>query len=435
MADSLPPTWSEELKATKADAHGARLYSSFGGVAVQFGTVRKAVACDPKTLKITHVICTALEDKQQDVIEPGGADLSYHRDHPFVYYDHGQGDYTLPVAKSTDPGGNYSVRMVGDRLLADTFFAPTKMGEDLFRLYESDILNGWSVGMVPRNEPGAYSPLGPVSKSLGRPPMHFRDWQLLEYSATPAPVNPEALTILVEKGRLAGVPLDPVILKSLRPFAALNRTASVVVPPNPLIITPSRGVTKAMSAANMMSQNMGPDSDAAQTGPSMPTPTAKHSYDGAQGVSDIADHIEQGLSQCEHAKGKKRLKKILDDLRAAVNELKANGDMVGADLDDKPDEQDAMVDEPEPVSKSETGLILITKASYAPKRWTTRDVAEALAADGVSTNPNTPPASEIRKGRKEREAEKEEARRAKALAEYQENVRKFPQLFPALTKV
>ncbi len=404
---SSPSVWSDALLPTNPTAGPGwvNLRKSANGLVGALATVSKSIRCDDSKRMVSSVISTPMADLQGDEVIPSGFDLTYHRQLKTVLYDHGV-DYKFPVGLAEDPNGNYTVRLVGDRLIADTYFAPNKMGEDLYDLCKSDVLRGWSATFVPL-EPG--TPIGDFNKSLRRCPMRFHSQKLLEYSVTPNPINVEALTILAEKGRGGNGVFHEAIQKSLSAFARIARPVSVGVPPHPLILprTPVGRVGKSM---NDEATGMGSD-PAAMAGP---TPTARHSYDGAQGVSDIADHLEQGLTQCEHAKGKKKLKKILDDLRAIVDELKANGDMVGSDMDDKPEEQDAMVDDPEPVEKSATGLILITKAHYEPKRWTTKDLAAAEGTAGTDVEPGP-----TRKSRAERDAEREETKKARALARIQ----------------
>ena len=367
---SLARSWSELLDLPASGATSppgaARVYPHADGPAVAVAAVYKAVKCDAGNLCVSHVICTAAEDLQRDVIEPGGADLSYHRQNPFVYYEHAQGEYTLPVAKSCGADGKYSVRQVGDRLLADTYFAPTKMGEDLFKLYEADLINGWSIGMLPTGK--NYTSRGPVSKSLGRPPLHFRTWKLLEYSATPTPINPEAATILVEKGRVGATYLSPVILKSLTAHTLKDRKAVVAVPPHPLTM-------------KNMATDATPDAEV--------TPTAKLAFDTVQGVLDLCAAVEAGIKKSEHVKAKAAINKSVADLKAVAAEMQAIGDGVVAGADDLD------VDEPAPVEIDEAGGVLL-KSGYRPSRyvrWTTADVQKAeAAAKETAAEPEADPA-------------------------------------------
>lgn len=364
--------------------------SATHGFVAALGVVCKALATDDANLMVQSVITTPAVDLQGDSVDPDGFDTSYHRTLRHVLLDHGT-DYPLPVALSEDVNKSYTVRRAGDRWISDSYFHPNKIGHQLYDLVKSDVMRGWSSTFTPTT-PGI--PLGPYDKAIRRHPMRFPGTKLLEYSVTPNPINAEALTILAEKGRGGAGNFDEVIMKSLRPYMIPPSTNRVVVPDNPV-------VSKAMN-----------DGENGTEGMKAATPTAKHSYDGMQGCSDIADHLEQGLAQCEHAKGKKGLKKAIDRLRAIVEDLKANGDMVSSDLDDKPEEQDAMLDDPEAVEKNTDGLIKITKARYEAKRWTTKDVANALAGDGL-------PEVVARKSRKERDAEDETIRKQKALARIQ----------------
>jgi phage head maturation protease len=80
------------------------------------------------------------------------------------------------------------------RIVAETRFAQgVPFAEDLFRLYEQNVLRGWSIGFVPRKA-------SRVPRSDGSTSLRVVEWDLLEYSAVPIPENPGALTIAIQKG-------------------------------------------------------------------------------------------------------------------------------------------------------------------------------------------------------------------------------------------
>jgi phage head maturation protease len=80
------------------------------------------------------------------------------------------------------------------RVVAQTRFAQgVPFAEDLFRLYEQNVLRGWSIGFVPRKARR-------VARTEGTAALHVLEWDLLEYSAVPIPENPGALTVALQKG-------------------------------------------------------------------------------------------------------------------------------------------------------------------------------------------------------------------------------------------
>lgn len=410
MADAH---WSDVLLNTDpmADPGYVTLRKSGSGLVACRSIIHKSIRCDDAALMVQSVISSPLTDLQGDEVDPLGWDLGYHGQVRTVLYDHGV-DYKYPVGLAEDADGNYTVRLAGDRLIADTYFAKNKMGEDLYDLCKQDVLRGWSATFTPL-EPG--QPIGAFDKSLRRCPMRFSSQQLLEYSVTPNPINVEALTILAEKGRGGNGAFHPVIAKSLSAYARSGRPAAVAVPPSALILprVPNR-VVKAMPTDTQDPTETTGDAP-------MPTPTAQHGYDLAQGLADIIAHVETGMAQGEHKRGKKKLKKLLDDLRGCQDEAKAVGDMVMSDLDDEAAE-DAMVDDAEPVEKSAAGLIVISKAKYEPKRWTTKDLA---AAEAVVASPPGEPA---RKSRADRLKERDDRVRDRELETARDNLRKYPHL-------
>jgi hypothetical protein len=367
-----------------------RVRKSSKGLLLSIGAVQKAIATDDAKLMVSSVISSPCVDLQGDSVDPDGFDTSYHQQVRTVLLDHGQ-DYQLPVGLAEEPNTKgYTVRRAGDRWIADTYFRKDRIGEELYDLVKTDVLRGWSATFIPTV---AGEPTGPFDKSLKRCPMRFPAVKLLEYSVTPNPINPEALTILTSKGGK----LDPVIQKSFRSYLP-ESVAKIVVPDHPLLVSKAMDDTGGYGGGGAMADTGGDDMAG-------PTPTAKHAYDLSQALSDIITHVEGGMAQGEHKRGKKKLGKLLEHLKSCADEAKACGDMVMSDLDDEAAE-DQMVDNPEPTEKSATGVIVIRKAKYEPVRWTAKDVESAVAADQPGVK---------RKSRAEREAEREAEKKQRLL--------------------
>lgn len=141
----------------------------------------KAMSIDPerKTMQVT--ISTRDVDRDGDILESKGAKLDEYRKNPVVLWAH---DKKLPpIAKSVE-------LMVGDdRIVSDIQFAETPFAKEIFSLYDGGFMNAWSVGFSAKED--GVEPL--VDKDGRITGLHFREWELTEFSAVPVPANPNAL--------------------------------------------------------------------------------------------------------------------------------------------------------------------------------------------------------------------------------------------------
>jgi hypothetical protein len=352
------------------------LRKSASGTSAYLATAERPVAVDTKRMSVQHVLITKSQDLQGDIVDPVGADLSTHESNPVVFYDHRE-HYKHPIAAAKD-GNRYTVTKSrnGELLYAETFFSPKdEMSNQLFGLCAEDLIRGWSVGFNPK--PGGFET---IRKSVGgrdRGAFRFNQYTLLEYSLTPQPVNPDALTVLVEKGRFGSEPLNQVILKSLTPLVSQPRLSLARVPDHPL-------TRKAMNdempngAAPDADPYADPDAQGADDGPAeLPTPAAL--YDAAQGLMDLCGQLTQSLQASEHKGGRSFAESICALLQKAAGKCKAKADAIKSELagESEDDAEPADGDEPDAdddeVETDDDGGI-VTKGGYRPKRWTTKGI-------------------------------------------------------------
>lgn len=181
-----------------------------------------------RRMSVRSIISTGRVDLQGDIVEPAGVDLSQHKRNPVVLLNHQLvGPLNQPIGVAQDPDGNHTVRLVRLKgglpaLEATTYFRKgDRIAEQVFELIRDGHIRGCSVGFGP--VPGGTRVLK-KSTDRERGSFHFRRSVLHEYSHTPTPVNPEALTVAIEKsfGRW-----DPAIIQSLQPY--LLKAGAVVV--------------------------------------------------------------------------------------------------------------------------------------------------------------------------------------------------------------
>ncbi len=149
---------------------------------------------DTRRMAVRSVISTAQMDRAGDVIVPTGLrNADDYLLNPVVLWAHNRTQFP-PI------GSCEWLDVQPRRIVAETRFAEgVQFAEDVFRLYEQQILRGWSIGFVPRK---AYRNPTPARTEPGVVAAGFRveEWDLLEYSAVPIPENPGALTIALQKG-------------------------------------------------------------------------------------------------------------------------------------------------------------------------------------------------------------------------------------------
>lgn len=161
---------------------------------------------------VSLIASTGDEDRQGDVIEPGGWQLDRYRANPVVLFAHDRS--APPVARAQN------VRVEGGRLRAEVQFAPTDSGAELEKLVRGGFMNGVSVG---------FRPLPDRVEILDSGGLHFLEQELLEISLVPVPANAEAVVssrevrealikMLGEKGQH----MDPVAVKEDKTAPALT---------------------------------------------------------------------------------------------------------------------------------------------------------------------------------------------------------------------
>lgn len=189
------------------------------------------VQIDVGKVSVTGVITTQGRDRSEDVVITSGIDLANHEANPVVLLEH-----ELLIGHAKDADGNYTVKKFDGYATATTFFSQN-IPEALqtFRLIDEGVLRGLSIGFVVRKARMittddhvalTFAPDGtrvPVEK-FG---ILYEETELVEYTHTVLPDNPDALTVMVQKSRVGGEPMSPLLRRILAPYQ-LTTPASVV---------------------------------------------------------------------------------------------------------------------------------------------------------------------------------------------------------------
>src|SRR5262245_37026232 len=88
-----------------------RAYDLDGG-ALARDMATTEISVDPITMSATCVFSTEVVDRVGDVVEVEGIRTENHQRNPVVFWNHGR-PLTLPIGKTRDPSGNYTVEIAG----------------------------------------------------------------------------------------------------------------------------------------------------------------------------------------------------------------------------------------------------------------------------------------------------------------------------------
>jgi len=167
-------------------------------------------------MAVISYISTGTKDRADEVLDPKGVILDNYRENPIVPYAH---DY-----RNFPAGKNMWIRPYKKGLLAKTVFLKHPFAQQVGKLYTEDVagtgpaMRGWSVGFIPIE----WKDRDPEKRDKKEPRRVYTKWELLEYSAVPIPCNPEALTVMAEKGFITSDKLKEDILECVDDVCTLK---------------------------------------------------------------------------------------------------------------------------------------------------------------------------------------------------------------------
>lgn len=137
--------------------------------------------------RIVHWISTPDVDRGRDIMKPKGmVSLDFEKTKT-VFANH---DYTKEIGK------NVKLVATNDGVKATTYFSDkTAYAVDRYNMHVEGVLNSWSIGFgVVRDNKGNIKE-GSVEWDDAKGIRTFNEWNLLEYSSTGIPMNPNAIDI------------------------------------------------------------------------------------------------------------------------------------------------------------------------------------------------------------------------------------------------
>lgn len=265
---------------------------------------------DRTKMCVPCTITTQDEDRSRDIVVTAGIDLAKHKTNPVVLWNHGA-ETLLPIGKSEDEGGAYTVSLHKGKARAVTYFSQkSQLAEQVFSLVEEGILRGVSIGFT--LAPDGVEKRQDRGTSQGWPGLLISRCEMFEYSHVTVPDNPHALADKVGKGTLCGRPIEETLRKSL--LCHLPELREMVVggftPPQP-------PVEKSMSTAAAAETN--PTATTPTPAPSVempPTPEVITKAAPPAPVPVVAPVEDEPLDDPTWPAGASALRKIHDTIRA-----------------------------------------------------------------------------------------------------------------------
>jgi hypothetical protein len=190
----------------------ATAYDVRGGLAIDFAP-RGAVSIDKGKMSASCTFTSTAVDRVGDKIEMNGIVTAAHELNPVVFWDHAK-DLTLPIGKTKDPLGNYTVRIFDDYATQTTYFSQSlHEAEQIFSLIDEGIISANSIGFRPLKA----KPLYQGNRRLG---LHLIEIEMLEASWVGIGCNPEAIRAALSRDKICGKSLADSIRRSLSPLAS-----------------------------------------------------------------------------------------------------------------------------------------------------------------------------------------------------------------------
>lgn len=212
---NLPSTIADRPRSPQPQ----RLYKTADG-ALTFGHIADPTV-DEARMIASAVISTPTPDHEDDIVEPLGVVLVEYEKNPVVLWEHGFRSIDSPVAKSVIDG-KLAVHVFDDRIEADCQFSHrNKTSEQIFALIADGIVRATSVRVQPLD---AVVRQGREPDRMG---LHVKSWAMPEWSWCMIGCNPDAVAKTLDRGRLNGSVIAPMLAKSLSSALPKSKTTTV----------------------------------------------------------------------------------------------------------------------------------------------------------------------------------------------------------------
>lgn len=177
---------------------------------------------DDATKSIPFVISTVNEDRDGDVLVPGGAVLQNYARNPVIFFGHQKPPWEVPIGKAMGPDGKLAVQIHKDHISSTCFFDGDDPDSDyIYGKVKRGFLNAASVSYVPIEAERRRR-----NKAQGRdvgespPGWYFIRYDVTEWSIVGVPANAGAIRDSLDSEKSY---ISPRLYKAMSPYAAVPK--------------------------------------------------------------------------------------------------------------------------------------------------------------------------------------------------------------------
>lgn len=288
---------------------------------------------------VTCSVVTPATDRQGEIVEPLGGIYDDYAKNPVVFFDH-RATYPHAIAMAREaPGAPLQVYPSDSAVIAKHyFFQNDPVSMQMFRMIDDGMLLGISLGF--NQIPEYAEPIGMRPDGKGKA-FRYHRWYDLEHTHTPLGVNPETLTIAVQKCRVGSEVMLPMIVKSFQQHSLPTPVqANGWTPPKEKSMPDEKEKddetfkkdeselkeepTQLEKKPDPKSHGDSPENTDIDGNPS-PTkplkPSAKMLMDGAQGIRDLHGHMCKMMEMAEHPESMEAMEHVKAMLGEATEHL------------------------------------------------------------------------------------------------------------------
>lgn len=191
-----------------------------------FGTLApmgaKGVELDTNTMSARACFATSTLDRVGDVLNCAGIQTSHHQLNPVVLFNHGK-EFALPIGKTIDPDGHYTVEIGDEEAYQTTYFSQSLLeAEQLYRLIEENVISANSIGYRPLKAKRM-----PAGEGIQKPGLYLEEVELLECSWVTVPANGEAVRAALSQDRICGKSISPMLKRAMQSTVAPLKSSIV----------------------------------------------------------------------------------------------------------------------------------------------------------------------------------------------------------------
>lgn len=204
--------------------------------ALAMPSVAQRPVLDRGKMTASGIYVSSTQDREGDIIDIAGINLTNHMVLPVVLLDHGK-TFHLPIGQTRDEAGNYTCHLYPNEGYGrqTTYFSQSLLeAEQVFRLIDEGVMGGQSIGFQGEI-------LEPIGRRGKRTCNRVRACDQVEVSWTAVPCNPETVAdfpqmirSVLSKGVVCGKSLSPAIRRSLQPYAARRQPLANGWTPGPV---------------------------------------------------------------------------------------------------------------------------------------------------------------------------------------------------------